>query len=477
MIGLFHAMFWREKMGINTAMFQLLQTGLLVYLYPASFKRANVQATTLLTLVATAMVIWHNSFISKFAYFNSLLLMVAFVHEPELKSIVYACAHSLHQILHTFAKGLQRITQLPKTTGVLGNASVLLNRHVKLVMIPIAIFCIFFAIFKAANPVFDQLTNQGFDYLGRWLSSFTFDIYVPWLFFLFFGAWATGFIIFNWYKKDMLQREQTQQDQLYRVKTPRQSTALFHLASLRQEYKIGLITVAMVNVLLLVINAIDVQFIWFNFDYGKAGNLKAMVHKGTYLLIFSIVLSMGILLYFFRRNLNFYPQNHRLKKLAYVWLVQNAILVVSVALRTMYYIEAKGLAYKRIGVLIFLCLTMFGLFTMFRKIDQRKSAYYLWKHNSWAVYVMMVAMSLFNWDRMIVQHNYAHYGQLSSFTIERSVRTLDLLHQYSAQATQGHKSYLKYRIHGFQHEQESYSWLSWNYADWRVKQYFKAKKE
>jgi hypothetical protein len=72
------------------------------------------------------------------------------------------------------------------------------------------------------------------------------------------------------------------------------------------------------------------------------------------MLILSILLSLGILIYYFRSNQNFYPKNGFLKAAAYLWLVQNAVLSVSVLIRCGYYISEYGLAYKRIGVVIFL---------------------------------------------------------------------------------------------------------------------------
>jgi hypothetical protein len=54
------------------------------------------------------------------------------------------------------------------------------------------------------------------------------------------------------------------------------------------------------------------------------------VHEGTYLLILCILMAMGVLLWFFRGNLNFLPDNERLRWLAHLWLAQNAMLALSV---------------------------------------------------------------------------------------------------------------------------------------------------
>ena len=65
----------------------------------------------------------------------------------------------------------------------------------------------------------------------------------------------------------------------------------------------------MVNVLLLVVNIIDINWLWIDFNPKSIDNLSQLVHEGTYVLIFSILLSMAIIEYFFRGNINFYKKN------------------------------------------------------------------------------------------------------------------------------------------------------------------------
>src|SRR4029078_3225426 len=128
-------------------------------------------------------------------------------------------------------------------------------------------------------------------------------------------------------------------------------------------------------------NCVDITYVWFGFTYNNDINLSEYVHEGTGLLIFSILLAMVLLLFFFRGNLNFYKQNKWLRAGAYAWLLQNSILAVSVLFRDYYYIQHYGLAYKRIGVLIFLAMVLMGLITVFIKIQKRKTAYYLLRVN------------------------------------------------------------------------------------------------
>ena len=74
-----------------------------------------------------------------------------------------------------------------------------------------------------------------------------------------------------------------------------------------------------------------------------------------------------------------------------LWVVQNFILGISVFLRNYHYISFHGLAYKRIGVIVFLVLVLIGLVTLFVKLRERKSFFYLVRVNGWAAFAVLAA--------------------------------------------------------------------------------------
>jgi hypothetical protein len=176
---------------------------------------------------------------------------------------------------------------------------------------------------------------------------------------------------------------------------------------LKNEYTAAVFLLVTLNALILLLNIIDINWVWFNFTW-EGQYLKQFVHEGTYLLILSILISIGLVLYYFRANLNFYPKNKLLKYLSYAWLAQNAVLAISVGIRNYWYIQYFSLAYKRIGVIIFLLLTLYGLYTVFIKVKDRRSSFYLFRTNTYATLVVLVITSLFNWDVIIAKYNFAH---------------------------------------------------------------------
>lgn len=164
-------------------------------------------------------------------------------------------------------------------------------------------------------------------------------------------------------------RRQRDQVASFAVRRPDFRLKTTKALNLRKEYLVAVF--GLVNTLLLVVNATDVRWLWFGFEPAPGFDLAQFVHEGTYVLIFSILLVVGIVLWFFRRNLNFYAPGLRVLRWgATVWVLQNGVLAVSVGLRNYYYILNSGIAHKRIGVCFFLLLPFFGLATVLLKIWQ-----------------------------------------------------------------------------------------------------------
>jgi len=101
-------------------------------------------------------------------------------------------------------------------------------------------------------------------------------------------------------------------------------------------------------------------------------------------------------------------KNRFLKWLSYVWLVQNAMLIVSVAIRNYWYIYYFSLAYKRIGVFIFLILVAYALYSVFLKVRDKKSTFYLMKTNAFVIVLVLTLSSFVNWDNVIAEYNFKH---------------------------------------------------------------------
>ncbi|WP_207512231.1 DUF4153 domain-containing protein [Longitalea luteola] len=504
---LFNLVFWKEKLAINTVLFDAFLLSALFYLYPNARQHASVNWLLLGHLVCLAMVVVHNTDLSKIAFFITLLLVAGFA-EYAHRSVWFAGGSVLMNIVMVAASFAEPI-RFSKRPAVKGKG---ISRMIRFAVFPLILLVVFFCIYRVANSVFSAIAGQ----IGVQLELFFryfFDFF-SWqrLLFLLLGLLFSGSILLKSKLDYFSVREARLNDRLQRSRktlTQKRSNAFFQfvelimgkmasgMMALKNENTTGIISLILLNVLLLVVNAIDLNFLWLHFSYKIGQPVYKMVHEGTELLIVSIVLAMAILLFFFKGNLNFYKRNKWLKVGAYAWIIQNAMLVSSVFLRDYYYILKHGLAYKRIGVLFFLLMVLVGLFTVFVKIWNRKTNYFLFRVNAWAGIVVLVLATTIHWDEFIAGYNLKRQNTVEldvEFLLSLSDKALPLLDTNITALQQRERQLkpasdaempacdtcfieqLKQREKQFVIKQEQYSWLSWNYADAYTKKYFQRKK-
>jgi hypothetical protein len=500
----FNIIFWNEKLSVNALFFAAFVLWSVFYLYPAAFSKPATKWLLLANVITIATVIVHNTLLSKLAFSVTLLLVVVFTQYLH-RSVWYAAASAVSNYV-LFIFSLLQNFKLVKFTGIKLFG---LRKALRFLIIPFLIVGVFFLLYSFSNAVFnDVLLDVGValqKFFSRFFTWFSWQRFS----FLLWGVFVTGGLLLKSNSIHFAEKDVTQHNDMWRKKNDLikwKQSAMFDVLSLfmgrfangimalRNENIVGIISLVMLNILLLFINAIDIAYVWVGFNYTSKLNLKDYVHEGTGMLIFSIVLAMAVLLFFFRGNLNFYKKNKWLRYGAYGWILQNAILVISVLLRDYYYIQHMGLAYKRIGVLVFLTMVLMGLITVFIKIYKKKTAYYLLRVNGWFAIILLVAASCLHWDETIASYNLARKNTIPvdvKFLLTLSDKTLPLLEQNAdvlndkMDKVQGEGEYLnrnvitlkeqfEQRKKDFMAEQKKYSWLSWNVADAYVKSKFAA---
>jgi hypothetical protein len=248
--------------------------------------------------------------------------------------------------------------------------------------------------------------------------------------------------------------------------------------ALKQEYLSAVYSFGALNALLLLINIFDLFGVWFSFQERTAAELSQYVHEGTWLLIFSIFLAMLVVVLFFRGNLNFFPNNRRLKQLAILWLAQNAFLALSVGVRNGHYIHYYGLAHGRIVVMVFLLLVLIGLYTLYRKIQGPLTTFYLLETNGRAVLFTLLLAAAFNWDGLITRYNLQRDDpdvyHVQVLLTNNLVPLLDFAQSSTMKANLIDKEKLERRGQRLAKEAAEQDWRSWNWSTYRQLQAWKA---
>lgn len=496
----YHYLFWEHSLGINWVLFNLLTIILLLLLNPKSLQKTSRVLFLVSFLVTGFSFVWHYSTVAMLAHTTSLLLLIAALHEENLRLLLYIGGK---QFFNYFSGPWNFFKSIHGQPIKIENRTIqfLWRKRGQVLFIPSLFIGVFFLIFLIANPYFSEL----FFYVLEQIRFLDFWEYIlpmlsiTYVFFMLFGVWWILHLFQKSENQFFNQLQAKARLSIIRTRIIRKKPS-FAVLGLKSEYVGGIVMIAGINILLLILNILDIQNIWIFWDGSLAPELKNILHRGTYWLIASILLSMAILIFYFRKNLNFYPNNHWLKGFAYLWIFQNGILAISVAIRCYYYIEEYGLAYKRIGVLIYLLLVFFGLFTMLVKIRYQKSFYYLLHRNTWAAFVVFVGMSLVDWDSLIVRYNLTYHfksKEIEYFMLSRSEKTLPILYEYRKKFENSSiygvpffgvvdrianikrrpvSDYLSHRIEKFKRREKEESWQSWNWADAATLDFFQENK-
>jgi len=399
--SLLTSLFYKQFLGLN-----LFIAESAFFLWLAISKQIKfgerIQLITVLGFMLTGLftVITFSAF-SIASNFMAMLIFVGVLIYPETKSLITAAKLSF---LNAFSSQFRFLKEISNSKFI-GNAAGKFIYKMSIIFIPLIIVFFFLIIYSVSNPIFDSFTYKIQRFIADNVWTLFKDLNYQLLFTFIFFLLLSNFLIMRTKSTRYISSDQRATDELTRTK--QKSWINISLTSLKTEYKAAVFLFFCLNLILLLLNCIDVYWVWFNFEW-EGQYLKQFVHEGTYLLILSILISIALVLYFFRKNLNFYTKNKTLKYLSYIWIAQNAILTISVGIRNLYYIEYFNLAYKRIGVILFLILTLYGLYSVFRKVRYKKSSFYILRTNAMAFYLVICISSIFNWDNIIAKYNFAH---------------------------------------------------------------------
>lgn len=480
---LFSWLFFKRIAGINLLLFDL---ALLSSLYVVDKQKLTSGAVRLFfgsTLLAAIMVAWHNSGWAVLMHHLSFLLLGGALAMPQLKNTVNIAFAGIMNIVLSIKSYAKTRNDIP--SGKRPRFAKRLWYAIRIAIIPILIVAIFGTLYASSSPWFNQLWAQIQNALGNVFGDLINMISFSWLFTFVFGLFLTIYLLFAHPSDAVADAAAQQPEDLQRKRTRYRGGNM----ALKREYHIAVVLFAALNLLLFAQNVLDFAHVWVGFSW-NGDYLKQFVHEGTYLLIFSIILSAALVLYYYRGNLNFFTQNKLLSVLATVWLFQNAILAASVAMRNFWYIQYFNLAYKRIGVFFFLLAVIYGLFSVYIKVKKRKSIYYLVRTNALAVFLIMLSISFVNWDVAIAKYNFAHaekayvhlsfLAELDESALPYMIHDADFLAKVQTDQDEVYgrdryaitpADYIDIVAHKKERFLESFPkkhWLEWNYDDWRA---------
>ncbi|MCT4630506.1 DUF4153 domain-containing protein [Winogradskyella sp.] len=397
---IFSTLFYGKQIGLNLFLFSLLSVTILVTNNKEDFKNKKNIGYAGIYLATGLAVFFHDSALAIIANTVSFFTLIGLLSQN--KTSIYV--NWLNGLYTTIAGLFHRNFTVNETTQKVESKKERDYVHLaKIVLIPMVIVIIFIGLYQNGNPIFNELIEK---------IDFSF-INIQWLLFA-----ALGYYLFSNIHKPIEVEPATSQD--LKTGNTLSKTKSFSEPKLKQENQLGIILISMLNVLIVIFLITDITFILTNLDI-RASVFSNQVHSGINALIASIIIAIVILLYVFRGNLNFYKDNNTVKQLAFTWIILNTVLVLSIVIKNGQYIYYFGLTYKRIGVLVYLLLTLAGLITTLIKIDKIKNIWYLLRVNTKTAFAVLVLSAMINWDYHITNYNFNYAKSMDiNYLIELS---------------------------------------------------------
>jgi hypothetical protein len=384
--ALFIILFYDENVGLNLGILGIIYALLTWYKTPERNRTKVFSILTLTSILSSVAFAWYGDFPSVLAVVSSLLLLSYRSKNKRMKTLLLIPVFVVNCFTF-FCRFFSFDQWLPKR-----NISRLWQKLFAFILIPMILIAIFFGIYSVGSDHFANLfTNIEID-INFWQ--------------LFCIAILGMFIAFNYWtytvEKHIYKQNHILDNDFHKKdKTVKSSYSFLDLDAERMS---GVISFFSLNILLIffIITYNYEQF----YEVAKTPNqLSEETHERVNAVIMSIIMAILVIMFYFKSSFNFDSKAGLMKTLAKIWLVLNAILIVSAMVKNSEYIINYGFTYKRIGVYGFLVLSLIGLIMTFIKIQWKKRNAFLFNTMTWYFYGTILACSYINWGGFITFQN------------------------------------------------------------------------
>ncbi|HEY0028664.1 MAG TPA: DUF4173 domain-containing protein [Allosphingosinicella sp.] len=161
------------------------------------------------------------------------------------------------------------------------------------------------------------------------------------------------------------------------------------------------------NLIFAVQNGLDIAFLWSGAPLPGELTLAEYAHRGAYPLIATALLA-GLFVTVTLRPGSAMAASALLRRLVYLWIAQNVLLVASTMLRTLDYVEAYSLTRLRIAALGWMVLVAVGLLLICYRLWQRRGDAWLINANLAAASLLLGACTFVDLGAVAADWNVRH---------------------------------------------------------------------
>lgn len=384
---IFTLLFYNESVGANLGIFGLLLTGLIYFFYRSRFTDHSYWALMIASILSCSAFAWYGDFVSFLALALSVIFLQFKTQETKLKII---------QVFPlVFINGIASLGRIFMFSQWLPKREIKNDFAKKLIayfIIPIVFVALFFMVYAF-----------GSDHFSAIFTDYTLDLNIFQVVLIALLGFYISFTFWNYWLPEICYDKNSLLDNDFSNEIRVSNQKTFPFLDIDFERRSGEITLLLLNVLLLVFIA-TYNYEQFFEDIDKS-KLSSATHERVNAVVFSIVMAVGVILFYFKGSFNFDEKAKRLKQLSKIWILLNGVLILSTIVKNSEYVSFFGLTYKRLGVYAFLCLAIIGLFFTFLKITKQKTNAYLFNQMIWYFYGTILLCSFVNWGNLITNYN------------------------------------------------------------------------
>ncbi|WP_294298254.1 DUF4153 domain-containing protein [uncultured Chryseobacterium sp.] len=382
---LFVILFYDQNVGLNLGIIGVVYA-ILTLIRTSKKNRTRTFIFLFITSILSGVAFaWYGDFPSFLAVTVSLL-MLSYRSRNRKMNILLLLPVFVTNFFTSFVRIFNLDEWLPKR-----NVPGLWQKTWAFILIPLILISVFFGIYAAGSNHFANLfTNVELD-----INFWQLVAMIILGFFIAFSYW--NFVVERFiYKSNRLLDNDFKQ---IMVQKP-----TYSFLDLDAERTSGIISLFALNIL-LVFFIMTYNYEQFYESVKNPVQLSEETHERVNAVIMSIIMSILVMMFYFKSGFNFDPKARFMKVLAKIWIVLNAVLIISAIIKNSEYIINYGFTYKRFGVYAFLVLSLIGLVLTFIKIQFRKKNAFLFNTMAWYVYGTILICSYINWGGIITSEN------------------------------------------------------------------------
>ena len=245
-----------------------------------------------------------------------------------------------------------------------------------------------------------------------------------------------------------------------------------------------LYSLVLFNALFMVQTVLDIAYLWGNVALPEGFTYAEYAHRGAYILMFTALLAATFVLIALKPG-GVIERSPWIRRLVYLWIGQNVLLVVSSMLRLNLYVEAYSLTYWRTAAFIWMLLVLAGLILIACRIALQRTNRWLASCNGLLFAATLNICAFVNFPYAIAAYNIAHRQQVDGSGAALDINYLCSLGPHAAkpiiEAFAPDKPSWSDSFNSLErctasavreHVERMKDWRAWTYRGWRLLKYF-----